>query len=43
VQLANPQNLATILVVIIAMHFLLWKAEKLRAFWHRRLFWLGLK
>jgi hypothetical protein len=42
-QLANPQNLVTIFVVIIVMHFLLWKAEKLRAFWHRRLFWLGLK
>ena|SRR3984957_8535084 len=42
-QLANPQNLATIFIVIILMHFLLWKAEKLRAFWHRRLFWLGLK
>lgn len=42
-QLANPQNLATVLVVIMAMHFLLWKAEKFRAFWHRRLFWLGLK
>jgi hypothetical protein len=42
-QLANPQNLATIFLVIIVLHFLLWKAEQLRAFWHRRLFWLGLK
>jgi hypothetical protein len=42
-QATNPQNLLTILVVMIVVHFLLWKAEKLRAFWHRRLFWLGLK
>ena len=42
-QLANPQNLAIVVAVVVGMHFLLWKAERLRAFWHRRLFWLGLK
>jgi hypothetical protein len=42
-QLANPQNLAIVAVVVVGMHFLLWKGERMRAFWHRRLFWLGLK
>jgi hypothetical protein len=42
-QLANPQNLGIALAVMVAMHFILWKADWLRAFWHRRLFWLGLK
>ena len=42
-QLMNPQNLAIVVAVVVGMHFLLWKAERLRAFWHRRLFWLGLK
>jgi hypothetical protein len=42
-QLANPVNLATVAAVMIGMHLLLWKAERLRAFWHRRLSWLGLK
>ena len=42
-QLANAQNLGIVLAVMVGMHFLLWKAERLRTFWHRRLFWLGLK
>ena len=41
--LANPQNLAIVASVVVGLHFLLWKAERLRAFWHRRLSWLGLK
>ncbi|MGI9101464.1 MAG: hypothetical protein ACR2IF_03375 [Terriglobales bacterium] len=43
IQLAKPQNLAIVGVVMGGMHFLLWKAERLRAFWHRRLTWIGLK
>jgi len=42
-QLLKPQNLVIVAVVMVGMHFLLWKAERVRAFWHRRLFWLGLK
>ena len=42
-QLMNPPSLAIVVAVMVGMHFLLWKAERLRAFWHRRLFWLGLK
>ncbi|HEY4979626.1 MAG TPA: hypothetical protein VII25_10705 [Candidatus Acidoferrum sp.] len=42
-RLRNPQNLATVVAVMVGVHFLLWKAEKLRGFWHRGLFWIGLK
>lgn len=42
-QLAQPRNLAIVAGVMVGMHFLLWKAERLRAFWHRRLMWIGLK
>ncbi len=42
-QLANPQNLGIVAAVMVVMHFVLWKAAGLRAFWHRRLAWLGLK
>ena len=42
-QLTLPQNLAIVAGVMIAMHFVLWKGDRFRAFWHRRLFWLGLK
>lgn len=42
-QMARPQNLAIVLAVMVGMHFLLWKAERLRDFWHRRLRWIGLK
>lgn len=42
-QLMNPRNLAIVVTVMAGMHFLLWKANRLQAFWHRRLFWLGLK
>jgi hypothetical protein len=42
-QLVVPRNLVIMGTVMVGMHFLLMKAERLRAFWHRRLFWLGLK
>ena len=42
-QLFLPQNLAAIAIVMVITHFVLWKADRLRAFWHRRLFWIGLK
>jgi hypothetical protein len=42
-QLANPTNLMIVLTVVVGVHFLLWKAQRLRDFWHRRLRWLGLK
>ena len=42
-QFANPVNLAIVGVVMVGMHFLLVKADRLRAFWHRRLRWIGLK
>ncbi len=42
-QMGKPQNMAIVLTVMVGMHFLLWKAERLRAFWHRRLMWIGLK
>lgn len=42
-QVTNPQNLLFVVAVMVGVHFLLWKADRLRAFWHRRLMWLGLK
>ena len=42
-QLTRPQNSAIVVGVMVGMHFLLWQAERLRAFWHRRLMWIGLK
>ncbi len=42
-QLMNPINLAIMAAVIVGMHFLLTKADRLRAFWHKRLRWIGLK
>lgn len=42
-QMAIPRNLAIVLAVMVGMHFLLWKAERLRNFWHRRMMWIGLK
>lgn len=42
-QMATPQGMAIVLAVMIGMHFLLWKAERVRNFWHRRLMWIGLK
>jgi hypothetical protein len=42
-QMAIPQNLAIVAAVMVGMHFLLWKGERVRSFWHRRLMWLGLK
>jgi hypothetical protein len=42
-QLTDTKTLGIMVAVMVATHFLLWKAEGLRSFWHRRLFWLGLK
>src|SRR5262249_33703777 len=42
-QLANPVNLAVAAGVALLMHLLLTRATRLRAFWHRRLTWIGLK
>ena len=42
-QMTIPRNLAIVIGVMVGMHFLLWKAERLRNFWHRRLMWIGLK
>jgi hypothetical protein len=41
--LRNPENIAIVLVVVVGLHFLLWKAERLRLFWHCRLEAIGLK
>ncbi|MGH9523700.1 MAG: hypothetical protein ACRD3E_14320 [Terriglobales bacterium] len=42
-QMSRPQSMAIIAAVMVFTHFLLWKTERLRAFWHRRLMWIGLK
>jgi hypothetical protein len=39
----TPQNFGIWLAVVVGLHFLLWKAEPVRRFWHRRLKWVGLK
>jgi hypothetical protein len=41
--LASPVNVAVLLACLTGMHFLLWKAERPRDFWHRRLRSVGLK
>ncbi len=41
--LANPKNLVIWLVVVAALHYLIWTREGFRAWWHRRLVYLGLK
>jgi hypothetical protein len=41
--LSRPQNLAIWLGALVALHFVLWKADTLREWWHRRLKWVGLK
>jgi len=41
--LAMPVNDAILLGGLVGLHFLLWNAERLRAFWHRRLRSVGLK
>jgi hypothetical protein len=41
--LSRHQNVGILLVAAVALHFLLWKAEGLRKFWHTRLSWVGLK
>ena len=43
--LSVPENMAGMAVILVGMHFLLWKGDKARAFWHRRLaaIWLGPK
>jgi hypothetical protein len=41
--LRNPINLGIVLAIVIGLHLLLWKGERARAFWHRRLRHIGLK
>jgi hypothetical protein len=41
--LLNPLNLGAWLVSVIGLHFLIWKSERARRIWHRRLAWIGLK
>jgi hypothetical protein len=41
--LSTPQNLLIWIAVVVGLHFLIWKAEPVRRFWHRRLKWIGLK
>ena len=41
--LLTPVGVGTVAVAVVGGHFLLLKAERLRAFWHRRLRWIGLK
>lgn len=40
---ATPINLAIVLGVVVGMHFLLWKGEGFRSFWHRRLEAVGAR
>jgi hypothetical protein len=40
--LRTPDYLIAVFVFVVAMHFILWRADKLRAFWHRRLTATGL-
>jgi hypothetical protein len=42
-QLLNPATWVMGGIVAVGFHFLLKKADRLRAFWHRRLRWIGLK
>jgi hypothetical protein len=41
--LANPLMLGIWIAVVVGLHFLIWKADGVRRFWHRRLVWIGLK
>lgn len=41
--LARPQNLAIWMGAMVALHFVLWSADSLRQWWHRRLKYVGLK
>jgi ACR3 family arsenite efflux pump ArsB len=40
--LSSSQNIAILIGVAVALHFILWN-ERLRKFWHGRLKWVGLK
>ncbi|MGA8143307.1 MAG: hypothetical protein WB987_05400 [Candidatus Acidiferrales bacterium] len=40
--LRTPDYLIAVFVFVVVMHFVLWKAETIRAFWHRRMEALGL-
>ena len=40
--LRTPDYLIAVFVFVVMMHFVLWKADKIRAFWHRRLAGAGL-
>jgi hypothetical protein len=41
--LMSPLNFGIWVAVVVGLHFLIWKAEGVRRFWHRRLVWIGLK
>jgi hypothetical protein len=41
--LSRAQNVGILAVVVVGLHFLLWKGERFRRFWHRRLSNVGLK
>jgi lipoprotein signal peptidase len=41
--LADAKNVAILLTVVIVIHFVLWKGERFRRFWHRRLSAIGMK
>lgn len=41
--LVRPQNFVIWGAAVAGLHFLLWKGERPRAWWHRRLVFLGLK
>jgi hypothetical protein len=41
--LTSPVNLGVWLACLLGLHFLIWKGERARRLWHRRLAWIGLK
>lgn len=41
--LTSPLNLAAWTLCLVGLHFLIWKGERARRLWHRRLAWIGLK
>ena len=41
--LANPKHLVIWLVVLAALHFMIWHWQGFRSWWHGRLVYLGLK
>jgi hypothetical protein len=41
--LTSPLNLGLWFASLIGLHFLIWKGERARQLWHRRLRWIGLR